>query len=136
MSGPDNVLATFEKIDLLQADAHLSPDGRLVTVKLRWGLPEAIPAEPFVHVFCNADFVGQSDMAPWGGTYPFSAWQANETESEIRQVLLNKTATPDCLRIQLGVYYESNAQRLKALDPQEKEYTDDLYPVPLVAALP
>lgn len=131
IAGPNVTLATFENIELLQAEAYFSPADRLVTVKLRWRLPEATPEQPFVHVFCNADFIGQADFAPWGGNYPLKVWQPGETQSEFRQIWLQAPATEDCLRIQLGVYYESNAQRLKLTDAQQTTYSDDLYPVPL-----
>jgi len=88
MPGPNTALASFEGIELLQAQAYFSPGDRLVTLKLRWRLPSPKSAQPFVHVFCNADFIGQADFAPWGGTYPFSAWQPGETQTEIRQVLI------------------------------------------------
>ncbi len=134
LPGPDNMLAIFDQIELLQAEAYYSPNNRLVTVRLRWRLPEAVGARPFVHVYCNTDFIGQSDLSPWGGAYPFSGWQPGETQTEIRQVLLHKSPTPDCLRIQLGVYNEANAQRLKLTDVQHTSYPDDLYPVLLTAA--
>ncbi len=137
LPGPESVLATFDRIQLLQADATLSTDQRLVTVKLRWYLPKPTAAQPFIHVLCGSTFIGQADFAPWGGTYPFSQWRPGETETEIRQVLLKTPATPDCLHVQLGVYTEANAQRLKltvagvTAAAQKKRYADDLYPVTL-----
>src|SRR5579859_2657069 len=146
MPGPGDVLATFDQIELLQAEAALSADRKLVTVKLRWHLPQPTPAQPFIHVFCGSDFIGQADFAPWGGTYPFSQWRSGETETEIRQILLKMSSTMpitlDCLRIQLGVYTETNAQRLKltvkgaTTSGEQSRYADDLYPVTLSLAGP
>lgn len=117
-----------EAITLWAAEATLDDD--TLTVSTRWQLTEPLPIKLFIHVVCNGTLITQSDGYVWGNLYPFSQWQADETQSDIRQLRLPNNADPSCLQVLVGLYWEATVTRLEPRDAvTSAAYPDNAIPV-------
>ena len=98
----------------------------------RWHLSQPQPIKLFVHVFCDGAFIGQSDGYIWGDLYPFSLWNTNEANTDIRQIRLQTPVNPGCLTIKTGLYWEQTVERLVATNALNGDvYADTSIPIPL-----
>jgi len=134
LPGADAPLVRFDAVGLAitELEAAFSPARQVVTIRARWRLDQPAPVKYFMHAFCNGELVGQADGYVWNDLYPFSAWQPGDVQTDIRELWLTGSATPDCLHLLTGVYWEANAERLAAIDAATgAEYTNGLVPVPL-----
>lgn len=134
LPGADAPLVRFDAVDLAitELEAAFSPERQVVTIRTRWRLDQPAPVKYFMHAFCNDDLVGQADGYLWNDLYPFSVWQPGDIQTDIRELWLTGDATPDCLRLLTGVYWEANAERLAAIDAATgEEYLNGLAPIPL-----
>ncbi|NWF69268.1 MAG: hypothetical protein HXY40_09280 [Chloroflexi bacterium] len=117
----------------LTAGAYTIADA-VVTVMTRWRVDVPGALKPFAHVLCEGALVAQRDGAPWGETYPFSQWQPGEIQTDVRQIPLPADIAPDCVRVVIGVYRESDGLRLPAIHASSgagsgARYADDLFPI-------
>jgi hypothetical protein len=119
-----------QALSLLNAQAIFSGGAVLVTTTWRADAPQAV--QPFVHLVCNGQLVGQLDAAVWGETYPFALWSAGEVQTDVRLVALDPAhlatvQNRDCLRALIGTYSQSDGVRLPALDAQGARLVDDVF---------
>ena len=134
LPGADAPLVQFDAVGLAisELEAAFSPARQVVTIRARWRLEQPVPVKYFMHAFCDGDLVGQADGYVWNDLYPFSAWQPGDIQTDIRELWLTGGATPDCLHLLTGVYWEANAERLIAIDAATGEaYVNGLVPIPL-----
>ncbi len=96
---------------LIGADVRYEAGQVIVTAG--WTVTDAVGMKMFVHVYCEDDFIAQSDGYPWGDTYPFAAWEANSTHIDRRVIPV--TVSPACLQVYTGLYRESDGERLPAV---------------------
>ncbi len=136
LPGPDAPIAVDPAtgLSLTSAEAYFSPDRHMLTVQTRWQVGATMPLKLFVHVFCDSVFIAQSDGYVWGDMYPFSFWTSGEVQTDIREIRLDHAVKPDCLRLDTGVYWESDpSSRLQFVDPASgSPYPDNAIPVPLL----
>lgn len=121
---------------LWESLGNYDEEGKIITVATTWQVSEPAPIKTFVHVYCDGEFIAQSDGYPWGDTYPFVFWQPGEMQTDIRTIYLdgqNSTITQECLQLFTGLYQEADVTRLQAVDASTGErFTDDLFPVLLL----
>lgn len=124
-------LATYPDDGIaLQVGQATYADG-MVTVRLEWQQDSPLPIKTFIHVYCDTEFIGQSDGYPWGDTYPFSAWGPNETQTDMRYVPV-EVDDSSCLKVFAGLYNESTIDRLAAFDHSGSHIQDDAVQIPLI----
>jgi hypothetical protein len=132
LSGPDEPLVTFgdNAIELTQSDMIYQPKRQVLAVRRRWRVNTPQTVQPFVHVFCGGDLIGQLDAAPWGETYPFVFWQPGETQTDFLEVHLSRPFNPDSCRALIGLYQQNDGQRLPAVEAaSQKRFDNDLAPL-------
>lgn len=132
LQGDDTPEVLYPEIDfaLTSAAARYNRDTGMLKTEVRWQVEEPAGVKMFVHVYCGEEFVSQSDGYPWGDTYPFTMWAPGEIQTDIRYIRLPDTVTPDCLRVQTGLYREADVSRLRAVSAVDgSRYPDDVYPV-------
>ncbi|GAB4528161.1 MAG: hypothetical protein OHK0046_46680 [Anaerolineae bacterium] len=116
----------------LLTDAHFTYDETSgeMDVQVRWRVDNPENIKTFIHVYCDDTFIAQSDGYPWGDTYPFAAWSTGETQTDIRQILLEAPVPAGCLRVYAGLYREADVSRLEAVNAATGErYENDLFPI-------
>ncbi len=130
--GPDTVIARFgnDEITLSQLEIVYAPAIQGMQIRLRWRVNAPQPAQPFVHIFCDGELVGNVDAAPWGETYPFAFWTPGENQTDLREVRLSRPYRDESCYARLGVYRQSDGERLLATDAAGAPYENNLIPIP------
>lgn len=85
-------------------------DGRL-QIALQWRVETPIPAKIFVHVVRDGQIIAQGDGYPWADLYPFSVWQAGETQVDRREIVLPSDVALADVVVWIGLYNEQTGER-------------------------
>jgi hypothetical protein len=137
MAGPDTAIATFPDggVSLTQAEARLG-GSQQVKVKTRWQVINPSHVAPVVRVLCDGEVIGESQLPVWGGTHPFWAWKAGETQTDFRTIPLSRAVAEQCLRVYVGIVKEDDSTLMAVIDANTKQlYPDNLVPVMVSASV-
>lgn len=136
---PDMPLAVFPEHDyaLLDADATFDDDSGNMEIRLAWEAGDPAALKIFVHVHCDDELIAQSDGDPWGNTYPFAAWSADERQIDVRHIRLKNIPSRDCLMVYAGLYREADVTRLEARSAAtDTRFPEDRVPLPFTTTEP
>ena len=128
----DNIVASFENnlAVLTNAQVLFNTNNDSIDVITDWVINAPSAIKLFVHIYCDSEFVAQSDGYPLGDTYPFLFWESGEARTDIRRIALDEGITQDCLRVFVGLYTEADVVRLNAINPQDNVvYPDNAVPI-------
>ena len=131
----DDIIAEFgnNQAYLTNAQMLFNNSDDTIDVITNWVINEPSAIQLFVHVYCDDEFIAQSDSNPLGGTYPFQFWESGEARMDIRRIDLNNNVTEDCLRVFTGLYYQEGVTRLTAINPQDGTvYLDNTVPIQFI----
>lgn len=134
-SANPNPLVIYPETNFMLQAAQAVYDTRknMIDVTTQWRVQAPAPIKLFVHIYCDDEFIAQSDGYPWGDTYPFMQWSSGESQIDIRRIQLNTPVTQACLRAYAGLYRETDVTRLMAVDfGGETRYPDDTYQIPIL----
>lgn len=139
LAGSDLSQTLFPQADIAitEAAAALDAAGAHIVTTVRWQVGRAAALKTFVHVYCDGQFIAQSDGYPWGDTYPFAAWRPGEIQTDIRTISLGQATSCETWQVYTGLYAESDLVRLQAVRLETGErYPDDRVPVPFSGEAP
>lgn len=125
LTGPSTAQVRFDGGVFTLTQAQASAEGGRITVLTRWQAMQPAPVKLFVHVYCDDAFIAQSDGYPWGDTLPFALWEAEDTFTDRRTLLLDDLTDPICLSLRVGLYREADGARLPATDTQTGDRLQD-----------
>lgn len=119
-----------DNLALLDVQASFDDSTNALSVVSGWQVLRPDDLKLFVHVLCDGAMVAQADGYVWGNLYPFAWWQAGEAQTDIRTLYLTPDVRPDCLRVLIGSYRETDGTRLVARTWQDNSaFEGDAVPV-------
>jgi hypothetical protein len=125
MAGLDTPIARFPDVGITLTEASASWDGAEVILRTRWQVDAPVDAQPVISLYCDETLVTQSTFAVWGGTYPFSVWQAGEIQTDLRPI--EWTQARECLRATVGL--TQNGEAVTVETPEGEAIEGDAVPM-------
>ncbi|MFC1960568.1 hypothetical protein ACFLYO_07650 [Chloroflexota bacterium] len=124
---PGDPVADYPEIDytLTGALARYHSEPGIVTVQVDWQAGGPAAVKQFLHVYCDGEFVAQSDGYPLGDLYPFTEWAVDEQRSSLHTIHLPAAYPLDCLQVNMGLYSEDTQARLLAMSAETGEVFSD-----------
>lgn len=122
-TGSDEAIALFSDAGLALTEATAVIEGDRLVIETRWQAENAVDANPVITLLCDGQALVENREAVWGGTHPFTAWQAGEIQTDRREVPLNETISPECLEILIGI--EQQGQAVAATEPDGTPLVND-----------
>ena len=99
--GPEQALAAWLDGDIALTEAEATLHAEWLRIKSRWRVAQPHDVSPSFVVRCGGEVVARSTHAFWGGIHPFRAWQADESQTEWRDIALPSDLDAGCLRLEV-----------------------------------
>lgn len=122
------------QVYLTQRQVILNNQSGTIDVTTQWEVNTPLDIKLFIHVYCDEEFIAQSDGYPWGDTYPFAFWDSGEKQVDTRRIYLDANVVEACLQVYVGLYYELDVTRLEAIRwIDHLSYPDNLVPLEIIS---